>query len=78
MKQFSIRDLLMLIAFVALALGLWVDRRNMAVVPNRYQLHVTTNHAFVVDSATGQVWEQYLSPHGGSNSPEFPNAKMIK
>jgi hypothetical protein len=56
MKQFSIRDLLLLIALVAVALGWWVDRRNVVGVAGRYQMHTSDKGAYVVDTATGQVW----------------------
>jgi hypothetical protein len=49
MKQFSIRDLLFLVLIVALALGWWLDRRP---IPARFQMHVTTKHAFVLDTPT--------------------------
>ena len=78
MKQFSLRDLLLLIAFVAVALGWWVDRRNRAAVPARYQLQVVDNHAFILDSATGQAWERYLSSNSGGNSPDFLVPKTRK
>ncbi len=58
MKQHSIRDLLVLIAFVAVALGWWIDRHNRAVEPARYQIRTVAGHAFVLDTATGQVWEK--------------------
>ena len=61
MKQFSIRDLLFLILIVALALGWWLDRRPVAA---RYQMHVTTNHAYVIDTATGEVWSQKVVGDG--------------
>jgi hypothetical protein len=56
MKQFSIRDLLFLILIVALALGWWLDRRPVSA---RFQMHATNDIAYVVDTATGQVWSQH-------------------
>jgi hypothetical protein len=55
MKQFSIRDLLFVILIVALALGWWLDRRPVAA---RFQMEATNTIAYVVDTATGQVWSQ--------------------
>lgn len=60
-KQFSIRDMLLLFVIVALALGWLFDRRQ---VPARFQMHVTVNHAFVLDTATGQVWEGRVDERG--------------
>ena len=53
MTQFSIRDLLFLIVIVALALGWWLDKRP---VPARYQFGTNGTFAYVLDTATGQVW----------------------
>jgi hypothetical protein len=55
MTQFSTRDLLLLTVIVALALGWLFDRRPSS---GRFQITATENHAFVVDTATGQVWSQ--------------------
>lgn len=77
-KQFSIRDLLLLIAFVAIALGWWVDRHNRATVPalsGRYQLQTNEGHAFVLNTASGQVWEKFVSPSGGGTSSGFLEPK---
>jgi hypothetical protein len=55
MKQFSIRDLLFLVVVVALALGWWLDRRPTT---GRFQGFGGGNNAYVVDTATGKVWNQ--------------------
>ena len=55
MARFSIRDLLFLVLIVALALGWWLDRRP---VPARFQIVASDRSAFVMDTATGQVWYQ--------------------
>jgi hypothetical protein len=75
LKQFSLRDALLLIAFVAVALGWWVDRRNRVAAPARYQMQTVDGHAFVLDTGTGQVWERWLPPGNGSNSPGFNEPK---
>jgi hypothetical protein len=58
MKQFSIRDLLFVVLIVALALGWWLDRRP---IPARFQMQTTNDVAYVVDTATGQVWSQHTN-----------------
>jgi len=75
MKQFSIRDLFLVVLIVAIALGWWVDRRSRArLSPARYQIQVVEGRAFVLDTATGQVWEK--STGGGFTSPDFLQPKM--
>jgi hypothetical protein len=60
MKQFSIRDVLLLVVIVALALGWWFDRRP---IPARFQLRTVAgpngSDAYVLDTATGQVWDTH-------------------
>jgi hypothetical protein len=56
MKQFSIRDLLFVVVIAALVLGWWLDRRPVAA---RFEMHATTNSAYVLDTATGQVWASH-------------------
>jgi hypothetical protein len=62
MKQLSIRDLLFLFLLVALALGWWLDLRPVLA---RYQLSAINDaggsHAFVLDTATGEVWKEPAS-----------------
>ena len=53
MKQFSIRDVLLLFVIVSVFLGWWVVRRNRAdPTPARFQIHVVDGHAFVHDTAS--------------------------
>jgi hypothetical protein len=56
MTQFSIRDLLFVVMIIALALGWWLDRRP---VPARFEIQVTNDRAYVLDTATGQVWRDF-------------------
>jgi len=60
MKRFSIRDLLLLVVIVALALGWWQERRSAGAV-GRYQMTTSANGQMILDTATGQVF-------GNSNS----------
>lgn len=75
MKQFSIRDMLLLFVIVALAIGWLYDRRP---VPARFQMHVTTNHAFLLDTATGQVWDGMITKHGNYVGKSLLKAKNPK
>jgi hypothetical protein len=44
--------------------------------PNgRYQMTTTAGHAYVLDTATGQVWEKYAPPNEGTTDPAFSGAK---
>jgi hypothetical protein len=70
MKQFSIRDLLLLVAFVALALGWWIDRNNRVAPPARFQIQAVGDRAFILDTATGKVW--------GPTATEFYQSKIEK
>jgi hypothetical protein len=53
-KQFSIRELLLLIAVVAVALGWWVGRHDRVGAPTPYELQVNGNQAVMLESASGK------------------------
>jgi hypothetical protein len=38
---------------------------------NRFRIGASANHVFVVDTATGQVWEQYVIPRRDARDLEF-------
>lgn len=78
MKRFSIRDFLLLFDIVSLAFEWWADRRNRAPTPSRYQIQVVEGHAFVIDTATGQVWEKAFTQQGGFSSSDFLGPKAAK
>ena len=82
MKQFSIRDLLFLVVINALALGWWLDKRP---VPARFTMGGGADHAYILDTATGQAWEKSYSlnsingqnrQYGTTTSPGFSEPKV--
>jgi hypothetical protein len=76
MKQFSIRDLLMFVLIVGLALGWWLDRRQAA---SRFQLSTTTSRVFLVDTTTGQVWTRDYAPgNAADDSSDLLPPKITK
>ncbi|MFO0788451.1 MAG: hypothetical protein U0805_03275 [Pirellulales bacterium] len=59
MRQFSIRELLMATAFVAVLLGWWTSRHNRPAVPDRYRLTINNGTAMMVDTSNGiDSWQQ--------------------
>jgi len=42
----------------------------------RFQVSVGANHAFIIDTTTGQTWETYLASNSGSTSGDFRKAKL--
>lgn len=57
-KSFSLRDALFVIAIVAVLLGWWVDRRQVAAAPGRFQMQIVNGQAMMLDTATGRVFYQ--------------------
>jgi len=43
--------------------------------PGRYTIATNSGHAFVLDTATGRVWEKFTTAGGGETSPDFTAAK---
>jgi len=74
MKQFSLTDALFLLVIIGLAVGWSLDRRPR---PERFVIEATTNRAFILDTSTGQAWEQVLQQGNVStpSSNEFLQAK---
>jgi hypothetical protein len=44
--------------------------------PGRFHIVINEHHALVLDTATGKVWEQYLSTNSGNTSPGFNDEKL--
>jgi hypothetical protein len=42
----------------------------------RYQMGGVPGHAYVIDTATGQVWEDFAIPTQGSSDPDFKKPKV--
>jgi hypothetical protein len=55
LKRYSIRGLLLLTAFVAVALMWWLQRHNSATHAGRIRVQVSGEHASIVDADTGAV-----------------------
>jgi hypothetical protein len=84
MKRFSLRDLLFLVVVVALGLGWWLDKRP---IPARFVLGGGGDHIYVLDTATGQVWEKSFTlsysdgkplGHSMTETNGFTAPKVIK
>lgn len=52
-----------------------LDRRADPAV-SRFQINSNEQHVFVLDTATGRVWEKYLPPNQGSTSSNFKEQKL--
>ena len=42
----------------------------------RYQMGGVPGHAYVIDTATGQVWEDFATASQGSSDPDFKKPKV--
>jgi hypothetical protein len=62
-------------AIVTTLLFFAIGAGNSALRVGRCHLEIDDNHAFVIDSVTGEVWEQFLSQTGGSRSPDLAKPK---
>lgn len=71
LKSFMIGVLLT--ALVVLTLG---TIKNETLQVGRFRVETNTNHIFVVDTATGQVWEKYVRSSGGSTHEDFAKPKL--
>ena len=44
--------------------------------PGRFQMGGVPGHAYVLDTATGQVWEDFAPAGSGSSHPDFNKPKV--
>jgi hypothetical protein len=42
----------------------------------RYQVAGTGQHGLVIDTVTGQVWQQYYPPNSGGSDADFSKPKL--
>jgi hypothetical protein len=55
MRQFSLRNLLLFTAIIAMALA-WILHRHPRQAG--FEVHLRSGRAFTVDAATGRVWRE--------------------
>ncbi|MBX7102813.1 MAG: hypothetical protein K1X57_01950 [Gemmataceae bacterium] len=69
--------LLGLCIIVAASLVAFVPRPQSPVPPvGRYQMSGVPGHAYVIDTVTGQVWEDFASSGQGSSDSDFKKPKL--
>ena len=74
-NRFDAKSLLIgLLAGVVLAFA--VGAGNSSNQVGRYQIAGAGNHALVVDTATGQVWQAYMDRDEGLTDADFFKAKI--
>ena len=62
---------------IAAALFVLVPRPQPTAPPvGRFQMSGVPGHAYVVDTVTGQVWEDFASSGQGSSDSEFKKPKL--
>ena len=74
---FDLRSLLIgavLTVFVFLALG---AARSDSFKVGRFRIEANEDHVFVVDTATGQVWEKFVAAGQGTKSQDFMDPKLL-
>ena len=74
---FDLRSFLIgavLTVFVFLALG---AARNDSPQAGRFQIEANNNYVFVIDTATGQVWEKFAVAKQDTKSQNFMDPKLL-
>ncbi len=79
MTRFSIRDLLMAMAAVAVALGWWHDRGNWATLGADREIQIVQGHAYAPDMAVLPLWQTPFSQQQqGSLAPNNPQQGLFE
>jgi hypothetical protein len=42
----------------------------------RFQIRGISNHMYVIDTATGQVWDTFVQSNSGGTGPSWANPKV--
>ena len=62
MKQYSLREIILVMVIVSLLFGWWIDRQNREPSVGRFTgFEDPVGRSAILDTATGQVW------HGGTS-----------
>lgn len=75
-KSSSILGICIIIAAALVALVLKPSPNLSAPQIGRYQMSGVPGHAYVIDSTTGQVWEDFASSGSGSSDADFKKTKV--
>lgn len=67
-----------LASYIAVRAQPWPMRLNTQEQPiiGRYQLGGVPGHAYVLDTATGQVWEDFATSNEGARDGGFKSVKL--
>ena len=71
LRSFLIGAVLAMCVFLALGAA-----RNDSPKVGRFQIETNEDHVFVVDTATGQVWEKFVAGGQGTKSQDFMDPKL--
>ncbi len=70
-------DRMTLVAFVAgILVTAAVGAASSSAQVGRYQVAGTGQQGLVIDTVTGQVWQNYFPPNQGSGDPDFFKPKL--
>ena len=68
---FDLKSLLAGVAVAVIAfLALGASRSDSPAV-DHFRITTTTNHVFVIDTTTGQVWAEYIVPRQDTRNEQF-------
>lgn len=50
--------------------------KQSTIQPGRFQMYGVPGHAYIYDTVTGQVWEDFATPSSGRSSDNFNSPKI--
>ena len=76
-KQIDIKSFIIgILVTICIALIMGAGQVFPASNNGRFQIVLRDNHAYVIDSVDGRVWERYLASNQGRTSKSFHSAKI--
>jgi hypothetical protein len=73
---FDLRSLLVGVALAALVFLALGASLNAPAQVDRFRIATSANHVFVIDTATGQVWTEYIVPRQDTRDQQFMTPRL--
>jgi hypothetical protein len=64
------------IIVASLILAVTFSPKALDVQPGRFQVGGVPGHAYILDTATGEIWESFANPNQGSDTANFRSPKL--
>ena len=76
-KQIDLKSFVIgVLVTICITMFMGASRFNSASTDGRFQIIARDNHAYVIDTTNGRVWERYAPSTSGRSSSNFHSEKI--